>query len=248
MPTASTGNPGDRELSQQLWDSSAASWLERVDEDQNRSVLLDPVMLALAGDPCRVLDVGCGEGRFCRMLSARGFDAVGIDPTSALIAKARELDLSGRYVEAFAESLPFEDGSFDLVVSYLTLLDIPDYRRAILEMSRVLAPGGRVLVANCTPYFTCLNYPWVKDENGVKLHVRVDQYVEEHTIRAQWCGIDILNYHRSYSDYFNAFLDCRMRLEVFQEVVPTAEMVAQSPMLADDLRVPNFMVMAWRKE
>ena len=96
--------------------------------DFGRRYVLDPVMLprALARSPRNALDVGCGEGRFCRMLKSRDVAAVGVDPTPALIAVARKRDPRGTYVKATAERLPFRDGAFDLVVSYLSLIDIPD--------------------------------------------------------------------------------------------------------------------------
>ena len=85
------------------------------------------------------------------MLKSRGIDAVGVDPTSALIAVARTRDASGTYVKATAERLPFREAAFDLVVSYLSLIDIPDVEAAVPEMARVLKPGGTLLIANLTP-------------------------------------------------------------------------------------------------
>ena len=62
----------------------------------------------------RALDVGCGEGRFCRMLKRNGVDVTGIDPTPTLIARARACDADGSYVEGAAEHLPFDNETFDL--------------------------------------------------------------------------------------------------------------------------------------
>jgi len=130
------------------WEESAAAWIADLGEhgDFGRRYILDPVMLprALAAQPARVLDVGCGEGRFCRMLRAHGVAAIGIDPTRNLLAAARQQDPTGNYFEGEAASLPFDDSSFDLVVSYLSLIDIPDVVPAISEMVRVLLPGGRL--------------------------------------------------------------------------------------------------------
>lgn len=114
------------------WELSAQAWADSMGErgDWAREHVLDPVMLGriVAGRFERALDVGCGEGRFCRMLKAAGIAATGIDPTSQLLELARQLDPSGDYRPGVAEQLEFEAASFDLVVSYLTLIDIVDLR------------------------------------------------------------------------------------------------------------------------
>ena len=94
--------------------------------DFGRRYVLDPVMLprALRNSPKTALDVGCGEGRFCRMLQQHGVHTTGIDPTPALISAARHNDPNGAYIQAAAEQLPFPDQSFALLISYLTLIDI----------------------------------------------------------------------------------------------------------------------------
>lgn len=87
------------------------------------------------------LDVGCGEGRFCRMMAARVPKIIGLDPTEHLLEEARWLGRA-TYVKGVAENLPFEDQSFDLVVSYLSLIDIPDIESAYGEFGRVIRKGG----------------------------------------------------------------------------------------------------------
>ena len=74
--------------------------------------------------PTRALDVGCGEGRFCRKLQRLGTAACGLDPVATMIDAAKKRDPEGSYTVGFAEKLPFEDDTFDLVVSYLSLIDI----------------------------------------------------------------------------------------------------------------------------
>src|SRR5690242_13409159 len=115
------------------WDDSTEAWIAFAESDVNRLFLLDPVMLEVCGDvrDKAVLDVGCGEGRFCRMLASRGAKVTGVDPTERLIEEARMLDSNGRHVVAGGEALPFPNRSFDLVVSYVTLVDIADFRAAI---------------------------------------------------------------------------------------------------------------------
>jgi len=142
------------------WQDSADAWVADMGEsgDFGRRYVLDPVMLprAVARSPGNALDVGCGEGRFCRMLQSRGVEAVGVDPTPALVSVARTRDPRGTYVKATAERLPFREEAFDLVVSYLSLIDIQDVEAAVPEMARVLRPGGAVvfLTANMWDYGT----------------------------------------------------------------------------------------------
>jgi ubiquinone/menaquinone biosynthesis C-methylase UbiE len=139
------------------WDKSAAAWIASLGDEGDfaRRGVLDPRMreaaLAVGG---RFLDIGCGEGRFVRMLGEAGLSGCGIDPTEALVDAARERDPAGEYHIARAEALPFADAMFDLAVFYLSLIDIDDLDEAIGEAVRVLRPGGSVLIANLSPINT----------------------------------------------------------------------------------------------
>lgn len=101
-----------------------------------------------AGD--RVLDVACGTGVLAReavlRVAATG-SVAGLDPGPGMLAVARQLEPRVDWQQGTAESLPFEDGSFDAVVSQFGLMFFTDRRQALQEMLRVLAPGGRLAVA-----------------------------------------------------------------------------------------------------
>jgi ubiquinone/menaquinone biosynthesis C-methylase UbiE len=106
----------------------------------------------------QVLDVGCGTGYFTRLLAeavAPCGTAVGVDPSPEVIVRARRSTglTNCTFVEGIAEALDAEDQSYDVVVSSLMLHHLPETLRpqAIREMSRVLRPGGRVLVADFRP-------------------------------------------------------------------------------------------------
>jgi SAM-dependent methyltransferase len=95
----------------------------------------------------RVLDVACGEGYGCALLAAAGASSVvGVDVDEATVEHARK-----RYgIEALAgdvRALPFEDGTFDLVVSFETIEHVEEPERALGELARVAAPGGLVVVS-----------------------------------------------------------------------------------------------------
>ena len=232
------------------WQSSADAWIADMGEhgDFGRRYVLDPVMLprALSRSPKHALDVGCGEGRFCRMLSRHGVDVVGVDPTAALITAARARAKSGFYLQAPAERLPFVDATFDLVVSYLSLIDIADIQSAIREMVRVLKPDGALLVANLTSFNTaCGDQGWIKDEHGRRLHYPIDHYLAERAMWIAYRGIRIVNHHRPMSTYLRAFLAAGLVLTYFDEPAPIAE--APASRAAAYRRVPWFLVMEWEK-
>lgn len=233
------------------WETSAAAWIADMGEhgDFGRRYVLDPVMMprALAVRPKTMLDVGCGEGRFCRMLSKHGIAVTGIDPTLALIAEARRRDPSGNYLEADAEKLPFDDGAFDLVVSCLSLVDIPDAAAAISEMTRVLKLGGRLLIANSNGFNTAGDAEglgWARDAHGGRAHFRIDHYLQERSQWIEWRGIRILNHHRPLSTYMRLLLEQGLRLTFFDEPRPVADAPARAK---DYVRAPWFLVMEWAK-
>lgn len=232
------------------WQQSAGAWIADMGErgDFGRRYVLDPVMLprAVARTPRNVLDVGCGEGRFCRMLRQHGIETTGIDPTTALIEAARARDTQGVYMLGSAESLPFENGRFDLVVSYLSLIDIPDMNAAIREMARVLAPGGTLLIANLNSFNTaCCDTGWVKDRSGHKLHYPIDNYLDERSMWIEYRGIRIRNHHRPLSAYMRALVDAGLRMTFFDEPPPSPD---TSPSRAAAYRrAPWFLVMEWEK-
>lgn len=232
------------------WEASAAAWIADMGEhgDFGRRYVLDPVMLplALAGAPCSALDVGCGEGRFCRMLQAHGVATTGIDPTRSLVARARALDARGAYIEASGERLPFADASFELVVSYLSLIDMPDFEAAIAEMARVLTPGGKLLVANMNGFNTAgAERGWLKTPAGELIAYPVDHYLEPRAFWTEWRGIRIINHHRPLSAYMSALLREGLRLTHFVE--PRAVEGAPETKAARYNRAPWFVVMSWER-
>jgi ubiquinone/menaquinone biosynthesis C-methylase UbiE len=95
----------------------------------------------------RVLDVGCGTGRFAAVLAERGARVWGIDPSPEMLAQARRTASAGvGFKQAQAEELPFKDGWFERAVLVL-VVHLVDRGRALPEVARVLAPAGRATIA-----------------------------------------------------------------------------------------------------
>jgi len=103
----------------------------------------------------RVLDVAAGNGNATLAAARRGARVVSTDYVPGLLergaerARAERLDVS--FQVADAEALPFDDASFDAVVSTFGVMFAPDHATAASEMARVCRPGGRIGLANWTP-------------------------------------------------------------------------------------------------
>jgi ubiquinone/menaquinone biosynthesis C-methylase UbiE len=97
----------------------------------------------------RLLDVGCGTGRFAVLAAERlGARVWGIDPSPGMLEQARARPGAGAvgWRQAGAERLPFKTGWFDGVHTHLVLHLVDDRAAALREFARVLAPGGTLVV------------------------------------------------------------------------------------------------------
>jgi ubiquinone/menaquinone biosynthesis C-methylase UbiE len=149
------------------------------------SRLLAPVYIAFAGvgKGDRVLDVGAGTGSLASALEATPGvkEVVGVDPSEALIAYARQNAKAGRarFEVGDAQALKFEDASFDSTLSLLVLNFVPDHDKAIAEMRRVTRPGGRVsaCVWDYSEGMQMLRFFW---DEAVALNPAADKKDERH--------------------------------------------------------------------
>ncbi len=233
------------------WTAFAPEWIARSEQhrDNAREGLLDDWMLQIVGPVAglKVVDLGCGEGRFCRMLADRGADVLGIDLQAMFITYADAK--KGRREKYELGDMQHLDGissdSFDLAVSYITLVDVPDQRAAITEAFRVLRPGGRFIACNVSPMASAWSDhgPWYVDERGVNLHFVLDDYANEGPRRVAWrSGHEITNFHRMLSTTVNDFLDAGFALRRLHEPVPDDAQLSRFPENHDMCRVPIFTI------
>ncbi|MET0413346.1 MAG: methyltransferase domain-containing protein [Polyangiaceae bacterium] len=111
---------------------------------QSVAALLDAANVRRGG---HLLDVATGPGYVARAALERGAYAVGVDFSSAMIARARHAAPGVEFEEADATALPFADASFDAVTMNYGLLHLAEPELALSEARRVLKPGGRFAFA-----------------------------------------------------------------------------------------------------
>lgn len=127
---------GDYDRFSRSMESEARSFYERLDVPPG----------------AQLLDVACGSGQLALIAAREGVRVTGVDIAENLIerAQARSMaeGLSARFRVADAESLPFEDATFDVVVSLIGAMFAPRPQLVAGELTRVCAPGGTIAMAN----------------------------------------------------------------------------------------------------
>lgn len=133
-----------------------AAWREstlgRITDALERDLLLERI-----GRPSglRVLEVGCGDGDLAIELASRDAHVTGVDRSERMIAAARERAAAKgdtRFQVASAEALPFDNDAFDVVLAVTVLCFVADATAAMNEMTRILKPGGRLIIGELGRY------------------------------------------------------------------------------------------------
>lgn len=125
-----------------LYDSTATSYDSRYEEIQDQK--FEKVSKYIE-NPKIVLDVGCGTGLVFDRFSDEARRIVGIDFSRRMLQGASKYFDKNSLVMADADSLPFRSETFDLVISFTLLQNMPDPKKAVSEMARVAVKGGNVI-------------------------------------------------------------------------------------------------------
>jgi SAM-dependent methyltransferase len=103
---------------------------------------------------CNLLDVACGSGQLALLAARDGANSTGVDIATNAVerarARAQAAGLPARFLEADAEDLPFENESFDFVISLIGAMFAPRPELVARELLRVCSPGGTIAMANWT--------------------------------------------------------------------------------------------------
>lgn len=230
-------SPNARE-DRQLWSEKAPLWDLHIgdDGDRNRRRHVDPVLGRLLGDVAglAVLDAGCGTGYLSAKLAQRGARVRAVDFAPGMLAQARarfaRLGLTVDLREDDCAALStVPDASQDRVVSSYVLQDVEDLRGAVRAFARVLAPGGRVVLAFTHPCFGVPRGPQ-RDARGAT-YTWERPYFEERRCEEIWEGTHhatgerfpfpsrFTYYHRPLAAYWQAFQAAGLTCVEFDEPV-----------------------------
>lgn len=234
------------------WDQNAGVWADQVRKgyDIYRETINNPSIFALIGDVQNqhVLDAGCGEGYNTRRLAQLGAKVSGIDLSSKMIELAREEEMRrplgiDYQVSSFSSMTCFPSDVFDVVVSFMALMDGPDYPTAIQEIHRVLKPGGTLIFSITHPCFLTRDIRWTRDAEDREDRLIVGNYFSTETFVDRWKfshspeaqdlpEFEVPYFPRTLSDFLNPLIETGLELVRMEEPRPSEETAQKYPHLA----------------
>jgi SAM-dependent methyltransferase len=234
------------------WEQNARWWQDGFTEGADveyEEQILPLVARHLAGSSS-VLDVGCGEGQVARVAARlRGVRTViGVDPTWAQVRVA--VRRGGRVAVGRAEAaaLPFASGVFDAVVACLVFEHIDAVDRAVAEVGRVLAPGGRFLFLLNHPLLQTPGSGWIDDTILEEQYWRIGPYLtEDQTLEEVEKGIWISFIHRPLSRYVNAMAGAGLFVTHMEEPAPPPGFLARAAEYKEAATIPRLLALRAEK-
>jgi SAM-dependent methyltransferase len=217
------------------WNENAEAWLR-----WSRSPELDhafwhlnlPTLIALLPPPGEItLDVGCGEGRVARALTALGHVVVGVESSPALARAAIEAEPAFEVHVADAAAMALPDSLADLAVASLSLMNMDDVPGVVSEIARVLRPRGCFCFSILHPVNS-----WGDAEAGYFETVRYDEQLDRGGAR-----MILPDTPRPLGDYFGALEEAAFVVERVVEPVPDDAYIAAYPDAARWLERPGFL-------
>jgi SAM-dependent methyltransferase len=218
--------------------------------DGPNNTLEQPVILELVGDLIgrRVLDLGCGDAAFGRLVLARGASAyLGIEGSRNMASVAHEMlaGTSGQVQHCAIEDWAAPASAFDLAVARLSLHYLADLAPAFAQVYQALADDGRFVFSVEHPVITSCDRGWphgTKRQDWV-----VDDYFATGLRETAWMGGTVRKYHRTVEDYFGALQQAGFTVEQLRESRPQREQFADAQTYERRRRIPLFLFLAGRK-
>ncbi len=165
------------------------------------------------------LDIGCGTGVAIPELTRLGWNVVGVDISDEMLSRARAF--GAELHRALGESLPFDDASFDAVVSIWTHTDVDDFGAILDEAARVLRPAAPLVYIGAHPCFVGPHSRFIAAEGVPTLHEgyrRTERYDGGPAIGPDGLRAKVGATHLPLGLFIQAFLDRGFQIEGFEEL------------------------------
>ncbi|MFD0710537.1 class I SAM-dependent methyltransferase [Paenibacillus sp. GCM10027626] len=235
----------------QFYNNSAnlEKYLERRSTLDNANDTLEkPVICELIGDVSgsRILDIGCGDGKFALELFDAGCDEyVGIDGAETMfqLAVSTVNGYNATIVHTTIEHWTYPAAAFDLVLSRLAVHYVEDISSLFRQIHQSLIPGGRFIFSIEHPVITSTLQP-----TGMRMDWVVDHYFSEGYREQHWLGGIVHKFHRPIEAYYRALQEAGFTIDHLRESAPQRQHFACEETYQRRLRIPLFLILGAKKE
>lgn len=234
---------------------NAAYWVDiiRNRRDRYRTELTDAAVLDACGDVAgrRVLDGGAGEGYMGRLLAERGaiVDGLELDPelVDAAIQLERAQQLGIDYLDRSLYNIPADRDTYDLVVLNHVANDLEHLDEAMVEVGRVLRPGGQLTVLCLHPAFYFQRSGLDEDDPAwPELYFTTRPRDQRFNVAGLESPAPVRAWYRPLEDYFAAFAAAGLVVTDLREPHPTVEQM-RDPWWQQAWKRPMFTLFVARK-
>lgn len=207
----------DREVIRGIYDEVATAYARAL-PDLRAEQPVDRALLRAFGEEAatgggHVLDAGCGTGRLLGPLRDLGLSVVGVDISSAMIAEARRMAPDVELHVADLAELPFDDGRFDGIVAWYSLIhhDEPSLNEALSELARATRDHGALLTAFHVGEGPAPGPRAYGTEHTMPKHLRQPEEIAEILERTGWTTTEIVRRDPVHERHPQGFVRARRR-------------------------------------
>jgi 2-polyprenyl-3-methyl-5-hydroxy-6-metoxy-1,4-benzoquinol methylase len=252
---------GDAREARLAWERAFDVWEDFQESglDYARDRVHGPALIRAIGPArgLRVLDVGCGQGRFTRVLARTGARVSAVDWSTKMIRAARAherrdpLGIDYHQQDAVDLARIWKPNSFDLVVACMSFMDMPDLPRVLRAVPRVLRSDGRLVFSVSHPMNTA-SVGWSAPQGRSRGARVLERYFELRRGVTAWRmrrlkrSFDTPYWHRTLEGWFTALAEAGFTVDAMTEPRATAGQVRKNPLLLGARTFPFFLVVSCR--
>lgn len=243
------------------WEEAFEVWedFQESGKDFSKDRVHAPGLLRAIGPVAgmRVLDLGCGQGRFTRMLARRGAKVSGLDWSERMISSAQRHEAEApqgidyRRGDARKADSLWAAGSFDLVVGSMSFMDMPGLPRVLRAAHRVLRPQGRLVFSTSHPFNTS-EAEETSGRGSAGEGPRIERYFDEGPIRTRWQmarltrPFETFGWHRTFESWFRLLHRAGFQVLDITEPRASPRDLRRYPLLRRTQDFPFFLVLDCR--
>jgi ubiquinone/menaquinone biosynthesis C-methylase UbiE len=211
-------------------------WAPTYDEQHNPLIALEEgITLDFVGNVKnqRVLDIGCGTGRYCELLTKRGAKVVGLDPSPRMLEYAEKKitnELKFELRRGMIEDVEFPASHFDVVLSASTLGHIPELEPVIKKIGRIIKSRGRLIVSDIHPYWPISGHNYTEFFDRIGQEYRIPEYAH------------------LFEEYWNLFKRFKFGIESVREPKIDDKLIKRFPELKKWKEIPLALILKAKRE